>query len=100
MRKLCALAIAVSASLSSGPLLHAEPVILPAGVPVPAGFHVIADYGSYRLFDGDATALPGKAWPLADAYLLKFDRMQIDTRLHGIAAPAGFALKSPSAAAL
>lgn len=100
MRKLCALAIAVSASLSSAAQGLAASVILPAAVPVPAGLRVIADYGSYRLLEGDADALPDKAWLLADAHLLKFDRLQIDTRSPVIDAPAGFALKSPNSSAL
>ncbi len=100
MCKVCALAIAVGALLSTSAPLNAEPVIVPAGVPVPAGYRTIADYGSYRLFDGDVTTLPDKAWLLADAHLLKFDRLRIDTRSPAIAAPASFPLKPPSGAGL
>lgn len=100
MRKVCALAIAMGASLPISAPLSAEPVILPTGVPVPSGFRAIADYGSYRLLDGEAVALPEKAYVLADAHLLKFDRLKIDTRSRAILAPARFPLKPPSGATL
>ena len=100
MRKLSAIAAALGALLSSAQPLHAEQMVLPTGTPIPAGFRAIADYGSYRLFDGDAAAVPDKAWLLADTHLLRFDRLQMDTRLDSILPPSGFALQAPSGAGL
>ena len=100
IRRVCALTIAMGALLPISSSLNAEPIILPTGVPVPPGFKSIADYGSYRLFDGEAAALPDKAWLLADAHVLKFDRLRIDTRSQVIAAPTGFSVKAPNGAAL
>jgi hypothetical protein len=67
---------------------------------VPGGYRHVADYGHWQLFDGDVATLPAKSWVLGDTHSLKFDRLQIDTRLPEIAAPAGFSLKSPDGPAL
>ena len=99
MRTFTVLAAVISACMAGAPVLAAS-VILPAGVPAPADFRLLADYGSYRLFDGDASALPDKAWALADAYLLKFDRLRIDTRVPAIPQPAGFSQQPVTAPAL
>ena len=99
MRTFTVLAAAISACMAGAPV-QAASVILPAGVPAPMDFRLLADYGSYRLFDGDASALPDKAWVLADAHLLKFDRLRIDTRVPAIPLPAGFSQQPVTAPAL
>ena len=99
MRTFTVLAAAISACMAGTPV-HAASAILPAGVPAPADFRLLADYDSYRLFDGDASALPDKAWVLADAHLLKFDRLRIDTRVPAIPLPAGFSQQPVTAPAL
>ncbi len=100
MRKVCFLAAAIFAALPPGRLVRAASIIVPSGVQVPLGYRPIADYGSWRLFEGDAGNLPEKSRLLRDSHLLKFDRLTIDTRSSVMAAPAGFALKSPDGAAL
>ena len=99
MRTFTVLAAAISACMAGAPV-QAASVILPAGVPAPMDFRLLADYGSYRLFDGDASALPDKARVLADAHLLKFDRLRIDTRVPAIPLPAGFSQQPVTAPAL
>ncbi len=100
MRKVCFLAAAIVAALPAAQVALATSVVVPSEVPTPSDYRQIADYGHWRLFDGDAANLPAKSWVLGDTHWLKFDRLQIDTRLPVIAAPAGFSLKSPVASAL
>ncbi|MEO7934623.1 MAG: hypothetical protein ABIR27_00025, partial [Dokdonella sp.] len=100
MRKICFLAAAIVAALPVAQSVRAASIVVPSGIEVPSSFRQIADYGSWRLFEGDAADLPTKSWVLGDAHRLKFDRLLINTRLPVIEAPAGFSLKSPNAAAL
>ncbi len=100
MRKVCFLAATIIAGLPSAQLALATTIVVPSGILTPSGYRQIADYGHWRLFDGDIANLPAKSWVLGETHSLKFDRMQIDTRLPEIAAPAGFSLKSPVAAGL
>ncbi|MEZ5462537.1 S8 family serine peptidase [Dokdonella sp.] len=100
MRKFCLLAVAVSAACATATRAQADPWVLPADMPVPASFRLIADYGSYRLFEGDSTPAPSGAWRLADAHVLKFDRQHFDTRLATITPAQGFVLARPVDAAL
>lgn len=100
MRKLCLLAMAISASFSSASTARAETWVLPAGTDAPASFRLIADYGSYRLFEGGPALAPADAWSLPDSNVLKFDRLHIDTRSGSIRFPDGFQKATPSAAAL
>lgn len=100
MRKFCLLAVAVSAACSPATRVRAEPWVLPTGAPAPASFSLIADYGSYRLYEGESALAPSSAWPLVDAHVLKFDRQPFDTRSGAIAPPPGFRLAEPNGAAL
>ncbi|MGB0133501.1 S8 family serine peptidase [Dokdonella sp.] len=100
MRKFCLLALSISVACPAVLPAMAESWVVPAGIPAPASFRLIADYGSYRLFEGSPALAPSTAWPLADAHLLKLDRLTIDTRLPSFTAPQGFRLAEPSRAAL
>jgi hypothetical protein len=103
MRRLSLLAAAVAASLSVAHAADIEKIVIPAGVSVPAGYEQIADYGSYKLYRGSATAMPrgvSGAYVLAEADMLQFDRMRLDTQQSTIEAPAGFRLNAPTGAAL
>lgn len=93
-----ALALAVHCACA-GPLLAAS-IAVPATVAAPEGYRLVADYGSWRLFEGEASRRPASAWVLADATELKFDRLHIDTAAGPLRAPAGFALSEPSGPAL
>jgi hypothetical protein len=100
MRKVRFLAAAIAAMLCPAAPAFAETVVVPSAAATPAGYREIADYGAWRLFDGDPARLPSRAWVLADAHALEFDRLKIDTRRRGMDAPAGFSLKVPVGAAL
>ena len=100
MFKVCFLAAAIVAALPTGPTARAASIVVPSAVPVPLGYRQIADYGAWRLFEGDAGNLPAKSRVLLDSHLLKFDRLKIDTRLSSINVPTGFSLKAADAAAL
>ncbi|MBK8122715.1 MAG: S8 family serine peptidase [Dokdonella sp.] len=98
MRTPAVLAAAILVALARA--AQADNIAVPQGIAVPADFRLIADYGSYRLYEGDAAAMPERAWTLADASVLHFDRQRIDTRTQQWRAPEGFALRAPSGAAL
>jgi hypothetical protein len=100
MRKVRFLAAAIAATLCPAAPVAAESLVLPSGVTAPAAYREIADYGAWRLFDGDPAQLPARAWVLADAHRLEFDRLKVDTRLRSIDVPAGFSLKPPVQAGL
>ena len=100
MRKVCLLAAAIAVVLPSIRAAEAESIAVPSGVVVPGDYRPIADYGSWRLYDGDARTLPERAWVMPATRLLEFDRLQLDTRRDSIEVPDGFALKAPVGAAL
>lgn len=100
MRKVCFLAAAIIATLPAARPAAAASIVVPAETPVPSGYRLIADYGSWRLFDGDSSSLPANSRVLGETHLLNFDRLRIDTRSSAIEAPAGFLVKAPSGAAL
>ncbi|HET9032227.1 MAG TPA: S8 family serine peptidase [Dokdonella sp.] len=100
MRKVCFLAAAIVAALPAARTASAASIVVPAGVPVPASYRPIADYGSWRLFEGDAAQRPANSRVLGESHLLKFDRLWIDTRSRVIDAPAAFPIKPPSGSAL
>jgi hypothetical protein len=100
MRKVRFLAAAIVATLCPAAPIAAESLVVPSGVVAPAGSREIADYGAWRLIDGDPAQLPSRAWVLADAHALEFDRLKIDTRRRSIDVPAGFSLKDPVQAGL
>lgn len=103
MRRVSLLAAAIAATLSVAHAADREKIVLPAGTQAPAGYERIADYGSYSLYRGSPAAMPrgvNGAYVLAEADLLQFDRMRLDTRQSTIEAPAGFTLAAPSGAAL
>jgi subtilisin family serine protease len=100
MRKVRFLAAAIAATLCPAAPAIAETLAVPSSVVAPAGYREIADYGTWRLFEGDPAQMPSRSWVLADAHALEFDRLKIDTRHGGIDVPGGFSLKAPAGAAL
>lgn len=103
MRKLSILAAAIAATLSIAHAADDAKIVLPAGVSAPAGYQKIADYGSFALYRGNPAAMPrgvAGAQVLAEADLLQFDRLRIDTQTSAIVAPTGFALNAPTGSAL
>ena len=100
MHTIHSLALAIVAGLAAGAAAADSTVVLPGSAPVPRGYVAIADYGSYRLYRGDAALAPAGAWELADARWLKFDRLRLDTSQAAIVAPAGFDSRPPDGAAL
>jgi hypothetical protein len=103
MRKFSVLAAAIAATLSMAHAADDAKIVLPAGVSAPTGYQKIADYGSFALYRGNPAAMPrdvAGASVLAEADVLQFDRLRIDTQTSAIVAPSGFALTAPNAAAL
>ncbi len=103
MRRVSLLAAAIAATLSVAHAADIEKIVLPAGTQAPAGYERISDYGAYALYRGNPAAMPrgvNGAYVLAEADLLQFDRLRLDTQQSTIEAPAGFALAAPSGAAL
>ena len=96
--QLPAAAIALSVSLVS--TAAAGTLVLPSSLAVPEGFRLIADYGSYRLVEGELAQAPAGAWELADPHWLGFDRGPVDTRQPSIEVPAGFSDAQPDGGAL
>lgn len=103
MRKISLLAAAVAATLSVAHAAEGAKIVLPAGVSAPSGYQLLADYGSFALYRGNPAAMPrgvAGAQVLAEADLLQFDRLRIDTQTSSIIAPPGFSLNAPIGAAL
>ncbi len=103
MRKSSLLAAAIAATLSVAHAADGAKIVLPAGVSAPAGYQLIADYGTFALYRGNPAAMPRNvvgAQVLNEADVLQFDRLRIDTQTSQIIAPPGFTLNAPSGAAL
>ncbi|TXI72260.1 MAG: hypothetical protein E6Q43_06750, partial [Dokdonella sp.] len=92
--------IAATIAFPLAGVANAASIAIPQGGDVPAGYGLIADYGSYRLYEGDPALMPERAWTLANASVLRFDRQQVDTHSQSFRAPSGFALRAPQGAAL
>src|SRR5690606_9381395 len=76
--QLPAAAIALSVSLVS--TAAAGTLVLPSSLSVPDGFRLIADYGSYRLVEGELAQAPAGAWELDDPHWLGFDFVPVAMR--------------------
>ncbi len=103
MRRISLLAAAIAATLSAAHAADSAKIVLPAGVAAPADYQKLADYGSFALYRGNPSAMPrgvAGAQVLAEADLLQFDRLRIDTQTSAIVAPAGFSLNNPVGPAL
>ncbi len=103
MLKMSLLAAAIAASCSFAYASDATKIVIPAGVPVPAGYERIADYGSFSLYRGNLASIPRSvagAYALNEADVLQFDRLRLDTQQSAWVAPNGFALNQPSGSAL
>jgi len=102
MRRISSLAFAFSACLSIAEAADTATFVVPAGGQVPAGFERIADYTSYSLYRGSVVTPPTArgAYALADADVLQFDRLHLDTQRTTMRAPPGFSLAAPVGAAL
>ncbi|HET9032574.1 MAG TPA: S8 family serine peptidase [Dokdonella sp.] len=103
MKKMSLLAAAIAASCSVAYAADIGKIVIPAGVPVPAGYERIADYGSFSLYRGNLASVPRNAagaYALNEADVLQFDRLRLDTQQSAWTAPSGFSLKQPSGSAL
>jgi hypothetical protein len=103
MRRLSLLTAAITATFSIAHAADVEKIVLPAGVSAPAGYQLIADYGSYSLYRGEVMAMPRNvagAYALNEADVLQFDRLRVDTQQSPWTAPSGFSLTQPTGAAL
>ncbi len=103
MKKMSLLGAAIAATCSLAYAADSGKVIIPAGVPAPAGYERIADYGSFSLYRGNLASVPRNiagAYALNEADVLQFDRLRLDTQQSEWVAPSGFALNQPSGSAL
>jgi len=103
MRKISLLAAAIAVTLSAAHAADTAKIVLPAGVSAPDGYQKLADYGTFALYRGEPSAMPRGvvgAQVLAEADLLQFDRLRIDTQTSAIVPPPGFSLNNPTGAAL
>jgi hypothetical protein len=99
MRKLHTVA-AIALSLNLVSVAAAETLVLPTGATVPDGSRLLADYGSFRLVEGELARAPAGAWELDGSHLLRFDRLAVDTRRASFDLPAGFSDAHPVGSAL
>jgi hypothetical protein len=103
MRSWTLLAASIAATLSVAHAAEIEKIVLPAGVSAPNGYEQIADYGTYSVYRGNPSVMPQSvrgAYVLAEADILFFDRMHLNTQQSSWVAPTGFSLKAPTGAAL
>jgi hypothetical protein len=102
MRRFSTLAGALATALCTTIATAGPKVVIPSGVPVPAGYARIADYGAFGLYRAGSDGRPAdqRLRLLVDADLLQLDRLRLDTQRDAIAVPAGFARARPQGAAL
>ena len=103
MKKIVSIAAAIAASCSLAHAADTTKIVIPAGLPAPAGYERIADYGSFALYRGKLASMPRNAagaYALNEADVLQFDRLRLDTQQSAWLAPRGFSLKQASGSAL